>query len=317
MLGKAFNKAKELGSKGLHEAQRRTAVDVLNKTQNKVSGKSKDILDKARVLVVNKYKDGGVVEKTYNEQSNVGKSKYVVNHYDGEKKHKDGSPFFDIAIFKNIKDKNNFIAELKSKGYKPEYKNGGGVGFRNIDKIKSNIGETVFNHINSLNKSQLEKQLSELKSELKSESKNTERNNKLKDEEWYILYRLERSSEFEYKKGGAVKKKSLMSMANLVIADMRAEKIKDWYIKNHPTDDLGEYLNDDVTFSDLMNALNNKKEIYEFIGVGDSVIRERLFERLTSIYDESYDTIHKKWLASDKYEDGGSTKGFNYSIGGL
>jgi hypothetical protein len=35
------------------------------------------------------------------------------------------------------------------------------------------------------------------------------------------------------------------------------------------------------------------------------------------MYDESYDTIYKKWLASDKYEDGGSTKGFNYSIGGL
>jgi hypothetical protein len=61
MLRKAFNKAKELGSKGLHEAQRKTAVDVLNKTQNKVSGKSKDVLDKARVLVVNKYKDGGMI----------------------------------------------------------------------------------------------------------------------------------------------------------------------------------------------------------------------------------------------------------------
>jgi hypothetical protein len=119
------------------------------------------------------------------------------------------------------------------------------------------------------------------------------------------------------KKGGGVKKKSLMSMAHLVIADMRAEKIKDWYTKNHPTDDLGEELDEDVTFADLMNALNNKKEIYEVMGVGDSVIRERLFEHLTSMYDESYDTIYKKWLASNDYAQGGSTKGFEYSIGGL
>jgi hypothetical protein len=121
----------------------------------------------------------------------------------------------------------------------------------------------------------------------------------------------------KYKDGGGVKKKSLMSMAHLVIADMRAEKIKDWYTKNHPTDDLGEELDEDVTFADLMNALNNKKEIYEVMGVGDSVIRERLFERLTWMYDESYDTIYNKWLDSDDYAQGGATKGFNYSIGGL
>lgn len=83
MLGKAFNKAKELGSKGLHEAQRRTAVDVLNKTQNKVSGKSKDVLDKARVLVVNKYKNGGGVgaEKEY-KSIDIGGGNYVFTNGD-------------------------------------------------------------------------------------------------------------------------------------------------------------------------------------------------------------------------------------------
>jgi hypothetical protein len=48
---------------------------------------------------------------------NVGKSKYVVNFHDGLKKHFDGSPFFDIVIFKNKRKFNDFIKELKKDGF--------------------------------------------------------------------------------------------------------------------------------------------------------------------------------------------------------
>ena len=44
----------------------------------------------------------------------VGKSKYVVTFYDGVKKHKDGSPFYDIAIFSNKKKMNDFIKKIAS-----------------------------------------------------------------------------------------------------------------------------------------------------------------------------------------------------------
>ena len=46
-----------------------------------------------------------------NEQSNIGKAKYVVNYCTG-KKHADGSDFYDIAIFKNKKKKDEFVQEL-------------------------------------------------------------------------------------------------------------------------------------------------------------------------------------------------------------
>jgi hypothetical protein len=70
-------------------------------------------------------KGGQTGEKVYDEMMNVGKSKYVVNFHDGEKKHKDGSPFFDIAIFKNKVEKENFVKDLKSKGYsKRKYADG-------------------------------------------------------------------------------------------------------------------------------------------------------------------------------------------------
>ena len=46
-----------------------------------------------------------------NISHNIGHAKYVVNYYDG-KKHKDGSKFFDIAIFSNKKKMNKFIKSL-------------------------------------------------------------------------------------------------------------------------------------------------------------------------------------------------------------
>jgi hypothetical protein len=45
-------------------------------------------------------------------------SKYVVKTHDGVKKHQDGSPFYDIEIFKNKIKKNKYISDLKEKGYK-------------------------------------------------------------------------------------------------------------------------------------------------------------------------------------------------------
>lgn len=59
-------------------------------------------------------------EKVYNEQHGVGKAKYVVNFHDGKKMHKDGSPFYDIALFSNKKALAMFIKGLKSQGYKEE-----------------------------------------------------------------------------------------------------------------------------------------------------------------------------------------------------
>ena len=69
--------------------------------------------------------------------------------------------------------------------------------------FKNNIGETIYNHISKLNKTQLENQLKELRQELKIPT-TTERYSKLKDEEFLILYRLERTSEFNYAKGGSM-----------------------------------------------------------------------------------------------------------------
>jgi hypothetical protein len=57
------------------------------------------------------------MNKKFSVQTGIGKAKYVVNFHDGIKKHKDGSDFFDIAIFKNKKDLNAFTTNLTNSGY--------------------------------------------------------------------------------------------------------------------------------------------------------------------------------------------------------
>jgi len=83
-------------------------------------------------------------------------------------------------------------------------------------------------------------------------------------------------------------------------------KIKDWYIKNYPTDDLGEKLNDNVTFEDMWNEDYKKYSVYDVMGVGDSLIRERLFEHLAKLKGVSYNEVYDKLFMSTDYNKGGA-----------
>lgn len=57
------------------------------------------------------------LDKVYYFQYNVGKSKYVVNYHDGEKKHNDGSDFYDIFLTNNKRTLAKFVSGLKKQGY--------------------------------------------------------------------------------------------------------------------------------------------------------------------------------------------------------
>ena len=50
-------------------------------------------------------------QETYTIHENIGKAKYLVSFYTG-KKHADGSKFYDIRIFKNKKNLNQFVKTL-------------------------------------------------------------------------------------------------------------------------------------------------------------------------------------------------------------
>lgn len=73
-------------------------------------------------------------------------------------------------------------------------------------------------------------------------------------------------------------------------------KIREYYLETYPTDDLGIEINSEATFEGLFRELDNYGDVYEYIGVGDSIIRERCFEKLADIMDVSYDEVYSQWL---------------------
>jgi len=72
--------------------------------------------------------------------------------------------------------------------------------------------------------------------------------------------------------------------------------IKEYYIENFPTDELALELNETPTFAGLLNQLIVGGDVYRYIGVSDSVIRERLFERLAEELEVNYDYVYNLWL---------------------
>jgi len=72
--------------------------------------------------------------------------------------------------------------------------------------------------------------------------------------------------------------------------------IREFYLENYPNDELGVSLNVTPTFAGLLNQLIVGGDIYQYIGVSDSIIRERLFERLAEELNVKYDYVYNLWL---------------------
>lgn len=79
---------------------------------------------------------------------------------------------------------------------------------------------------------------------------------------------------------------------------MQKINIKKWYCSEFKDDNLGKNIKGNINFSDLLSEINKKngKNIYDFIGVQDSIIRERIFSKLSYIMNVDYDYIYNKWL---------------------
>ena len=72
--------------------------------------------------------------------------------------------------------------------------------------------------------------------------------------------------------------------------------IREYYVNKYPTDDMGDGINPTATFAGLLNQLIVGGDVYRYIGVGDSIVRERLFERLAEELNVKYDYVYDLWL---------------------
>jgi hypothetical protein len=79
--------------------------------------------------------------------------------------------------------------------------------------------------------------------------------------------------------------------------------IRQFYLETYPSDELGMEINPSATFDGLVSILNNHEDVYEYIGFGDSIIRERLFHKLSELTGTEYNVIYELWMDSaDVYE---------------
>jgi len=81
--------------------------------------------------------------------------------------------------------------------------------------------------------------------------------------------------------------------------------LRKYYMDTFPNDELGKEINPKATFRGLYKALEDHIDVYEYIGVGDSIVRERLFSKLAEVKGVNYNVIYDMWMG---YAKGGQTK---------
>lgn len=94
-----------------------------------------------------------------------------------------------------------------------------------------------------------------------------------------------------------------------IVSDHRAEfdwntvpgmgaRVRDWYAEQFPDDSLGGMIAPDVTFAQTVESLHGG-DVYDRLGVGDSVVRERVFDELSARIGCGYEDIYDAWLNGD------------------
>ena len=73
------------------------------------------------------------------------------------------------------------------------------------------------------------------------------------------------------------------------------DSVKQVYM-NCYDDELGEEIDPNITFQSIYDTLNAHEDVYDCLGVGDSIIRERVFEILADILGVNYDDIYYVWI---------------------
>jgi len=75
--------------------------------------------------------------------------------------------------------------------------------------------------------------------------------------------------------------------------------ILDWYKIAFPTDDWAIRNMSNATFENLLDVLEKHEDVYKCIfnsRNADSIVRERVFEKLAEIINVDYGYIYCKWL---------------------
>lgn len=78
--------------------------------------------------------------------------------------------------------------------------------------------------------------------------------------------------------------------------------IRDWYIRAFPSDELGYRINPLATFAGAVKCMADGGDIYKYLGVGDSLVRENVFSKIAAITGVDYDAVYDLWSHHDEDE---------------
>lgn len=78
--------------------------------------------------------------------------------------------------------------------------------------------------------------------------------------------------------------------------------VKEWYMQEFPSDECGESISEKATFTGVLAMMSRHSDIYDYLGIGDSIIRERIFEEISKRIGCDYDDIYNLWLEGSDYE---------------
>lgn len=78
--------------------------------------------------------------------------------------------------------------------------------------------------------------------------------------------------------------------------------IKKWYVVVFPSDELASKIRD-ISFYDLVDRMNHGEDVYEILGVKDSIVRERVFDQTAQLLRVDYNVPFRKWLYGAQIPD--------------
>ena len=74
-------------------------------------------------------------------------------------------------------------------------------------------------------------------------------------------------------------------------------KVLDFYRSFYSNDEEGKNIDPNLTFSSLLKGMRKGLDFYEMVGVGDSIIRKRIFVALADLYSNNdYGEIYNLWM---------------------
>lgn len=77
---------------------------------------------------------------------------------------------------------------------------------------------------------------------------------------------------------------------------LKKSNAKECYMADYIQDTIYEHFNENVTLFDIWDGLLKKENIYDIIGVSDSITRERFFQIIANKLGVCYHMIYSLWL---------------------